>query len=56
MTQEMAATEVPRDEAIWGRATLTKLVSMVAMKAPSETVMRSRFLLKTGISGLRVFS
>ncbi len=56
MTQEMAATEVDSDVAIWGRPTLTRLVSMVAMKAPSATVTRSLFLLIPVIAVLRVVS
>jgi hypothetical protein len=56
MTQEMAATEVLSDAAIWGRPTLTRLVSMVAMNAPSATVIRSLFLLIPILAVLRVVS
>ena len=56
MTQEMAANEVDRDEAIWGRPTLTRLVSMVAMNAPNPAVTSNLFLLMPGISVLRVRS
>jgi len=52
----MAATETCKDEAIWGKPTLTRLVSMVAMNAPRHMVIRSLFLLKAGISVLRVVS
>ena len=56
MTQETAATEVLRDVAIWGRPTLTRLVSMVAMNAPRPAVNNSLFLLKAEMSLLRTMS
>jgi hypothetical protein len=40
----MAATEVLRYEAICGKPTDTRLVSMVAMKAPRLAVINSSFL------------
>jgi hypothetical protein len=52
----MAAMEVLRDIAIWGRPTLTRLVSMVARKAPRQAVMRSLFLLKAGMAVVRTLS